>query len=428
MKKLILQLLMLFGFVFIGFGQTRTYYVSANGNDNNNGSIGSPFKTIQKAADIMNAGDSCIIMGGTYRETVIPARSGTSGKPIVFMSQSCEKVIISGTDCVPNQWTVYKGNIYKTYMPWTMGVGKDLVFVDSNLVLQARHPNKNSGAMAMPPVTVPLSPLWPHAFGRFQVTTGTDVITNPTDLSQDLKDYWKGALYLGFHKWSWCMQTAEVTSSSIGQFTYTNRTSQWWFPDDADLADYRYMWDTIQNGYLTNHIHALDQQGEWHWQNDTLYLWTGNSTNPAGSVVEAKKRQLAFDLRNRNYIVIRNLTIVAASINMYNASNCIIGGCRLSYISHFQRWDDSREGLIDHVTNPDESSSLFKGEVGIIVGGTDNTFKNCIIEYSSGAGLYLNGNRTTVDNCIIHDCGYTSTYLGCIYIFNHYCPTKLKTS
>lgn len=55
------------------------------------------------------------------------------------------------------------------------------------------------------------------------------------------------------------------------------------------------MWDTIQNGYLTNHIHALDQPGEWHWQNDTLYLWTAKSSNPAGNVVEAKKRQLAFD-------------------------------------------------------------------------------------------------------------------------------------
>jgi len=246
-------------------------------------------------------------------------------------------------------------------MPWTMGVGKDLVFVDSNLVVQARHPNKNSGAMKMPPVTVPLSPLWPHAFGRFKVTAGSDVITNSTDLNQDIKDYWKGALYLGFHKWSWCLQ----------------------------------------------------------------YLWTAKSSNPAGNVVEAKKRQLAFDLHDRNYIIVKNISVFAASVNMYNANNCIIGGCRLSYISHFQKWEDSREGLIDHIANPDESSALFKGEAGIIVGGTDNTFLNCIIEYSSGAGLYLNGNRTTVENCIIHDCGYTATYLGCIYIFNdHLNPSK----
>ena len=108
-------------------------------------------------------------------------------------------------------------------MPWTMGVGKDLVFADSNLVVQARHPNKNSGAMKMPPVTVPLSPLWPHAFGRFKLTAGSDIITNSTDLNQDIKDYWKGALYLGFHKWSWCLQTADVTGSSNRQITYANR-------------------------------------------------------------------------------------------------------------------------------------------------------------------------------------------------------------
>jgi len=110
MKKLILQLILFTGFVVISFGQTRTYYVSVSGDDYKDGSAENPFRTIQKAADLMSAGDTCIIVKGTYRETVVPARSGTSGKPIVFMSQNCDKVIISGTDVVPDHWSVYKGN------------------------------------------------------------------------------------------------------------------------------------------------------------------------------------------------------------------------------------------------------------------------------------------------------------------------------
>lgn len=423
MKKVIFLLVLTFGVVFQNFGNPHTFYVANNGNDKNDGSFGKPFKTIQKATTVVNAGDTCIIRGGTYRETITPAQSGVNGKPIVFMAYPSEKVIVSGSDIVSSKWKTFKGNIYKTYMPWTMGLGKDMVFVDGKLVLQARHPNKCIGAMPMPPVTEALSPLWPHAFGRFKVTSGSNIITNANDLNQNQPDYWKGALYLGFHKWSWCMQTAQITSSANGQITFANPTKTWWFPDDADSKDWSHMWDSIQNGYLTNHIHALDQPGEWHWQNDTLYLWTNNSTNPAKMLVEAKKRQLAFDLRNRNYIELKNLTVIASSLDLYNSNNCTVAGCKLSYISHFQQWSDGREGIIDG--NKSLEGALFKGEAGIIVGGTDNTLKNCIIEYSSGAGLYLNGNRTTVTNCIIHDCGYTSTYLGCIFIFNdHLNPTK----
>ena len=60
-----------------------TYYVSAeNGSDSNNGtSLNTAFKTIQKAADMATAGDTVLIGGGVYRETVTPAHSGTSANP-----------------------------------------------------------------------------------------------------------------------------------------------------------------------------------------------------------------------------------------------------------------------------------------------------------------------------------------------------------
>ncbi|MEH2403794.1 MAG: right-handed parallel beta-helix repeat-containing protein, partial [Nostoc sp.] len=45
----------------------KTYYVSGNGNDTNSGlSTSSAFRTIQKAADITNPGDTVLIMNGVY--------------------------------------------------------------------------------------------------------------------------------------------------------------------------------------------------------------------------------------------------------------------------------------------------------------------------------------------------------------------------
>src|SRR5688572_14576008 len=85
---------------------TAQYFVSTSGSDTNPGTLVLPFKTIQKAADIMVAGDSCFIMTGTYRETVVPANNGAAGNPIVFKNYQNDKVIIVGTDSISG-WVPY---------------------------------------------------------------------------------------------------------------------------------------------------------------------------------------------------------------------------------------------------------------------------------------------------------------------------------
>ena len=61
------------------------YYVSTNGSNSNSGtSLASPFLTIQQAANVAQAGDNVYVRGGTYRETVTVANSGTSSAPITF--------------------------------------------------------------------------------------------------------------------------------------------------------------------------------------------------------------------------------------------------------------------------------------------------------------------------------------------------------
>lgn len=75
----------------------NTYYVAGDtGLDTNSGSIGSPWKTIQKAADTMVAGDTVNVKGGiTYtgstscsfgNAVVCVTTTGTSGNPITYQS------------------------------------------------------------------------------------------------------------------------------------------------------------------------------------------------------------------------------------------------------------------------------------------------------------------------------------------------------
>ena len=93
-----------------------TYYVapSASGGDNNNpGSISSPWETITYALTQLSAGDTLYLREGTYRETVTITQDGTSGNEITIEAYTdngtLEIVTIDGTVDVSGSWSTYGG-------------------------------------------------------------------------------------------------------------------------------------------------------------------------------------------------------------------------------------------------------------------------------------------------------------------------------
>jgi len=72
------------------------YFVSTYGDDANNGSINKPFRTIQKAANVVKAGDVVFIKKGIYKERVILTNSGRKNKKIKFRNYRHDRVIIDG--------------------------------------------------------------------------------------------------------------------------------------------------------------------------------------------------------------------------------------------------------------------------------------------------------------------------------------------
>lgn len=73
------------------------YYVSTNGKDSNPGTISSPWKTIQKAANTVKQGDTVTIKGGTYKERVTLQSSGSANNYITFTNYPGEVVTIDGS-------------------------------------------------------------------------------------------------------------------------------------------------------------------------------------------------------------------------------------------------------------------------------------------------------------------------------------------
>ena len=70
-----------------------TYYLSPTGSDSNPGTAASPWRTFQKAASAVRAGDTVIVRDGTYTGGVSIETPGTSGKPIVFKAAGSHAVI-----------------------------------------------------------------------------------------------------------------------------------------------------------------------------------------------------------------------------------------------------------------------------------------------------------------------------------------------
>lgn len=383
-----------------------TYYVSPQGNDSHSGlkpEAADAFRTIQFAADKLGPGDTLLIRGGVYGETVVFHHSGTAGRPITVKPYETEQVVITGCSPVTG-WTLHdpaKG-IWKAAMPWTLGTGRNEAFAGDKVLIEARYPNKPSPGLGM--YVSDLSPLWP-TFGEFSIPKDTvkeqpgRIVSKLLDGQPD--DYWKGALYYGVHYEGWAGQTGVVESSKSGEITVGDRTTGWWF-GTAYGGGYS---PEEGRGMLVGVMHALDQPGEWVWQDNTLYLIPLDGKQP--TAIEAKRRQLAFDLSGQQYLNISGLTVKAASARLQDSAHCTFDRCDFSYISQFIR--QYSQGDVEHGRD-----TIKSGETGIFVGGHDNSFLNCSIRISAGAGFHLRGYHHTIHNCLIDEVDYTAHYLNAI--------------
>ncbi|GAC1445486.1 MAG: hypothetical protein NVSMB52_06700 [Chloroflexota bacterium] len=91
---------------FTALAHASSRYVSATGNDTNNGSLAAPFRTIQHAVTVSRAGDTVYVRAGSYRELVTFTASGSAtlgpitlqnypGETTFWMAQDCQFPVAS---------------------------------------------------------------------------------------------------------------------------------------------------------------------------------------------------------------------------------------------------------------------------------------------------------------------------------------------
>jgi len=367
-----------------------TYFVSIDGNDISAGTEEAPFRTTQKAADVMNPGDTCIIRGGTYRETVRPPRSGRPDKPIRFVAAEGEKVILDGTEPITGTWAKHSGNIYKTKVAETF----EQLFVDRAMMIEARWPNMRFEQFFD-------RSAWAKAAEGSRYGRMIDPELAKTGID------WTGArvtLNVAHQFFTWSRIVNQHTKGS-NTFTYAKE-----FRGITSYADAKRnaLWEDDYY-YLSGKLEALDAPTEWFLDeaNDQLYLWVEDGKSPAGRKVVYKKRGYAFDISRCHFIEVRGFHFFATTFRFNNCSHCVIEDCRLMFPSYSKEpFDGSSE------------DDLLETYCCAAVAGEHNAVRRTVIAYASGVGLLTMGNSNIVENCIIHDVSwYGSLKESALWVF-----------
>jgi len=394
----------------------QAYYVSPDGDDANDGkSLDTPFRTIQKAADVMHAGDTCHVRAGIYRETIRPAHSGQAGSPITFQPYQNEKVVISGAEPITG-WSKDEGSVYKAKMPGDFFESpfnqSDQIFVNGKMMILAQWPN----------TTLKVSEPAKAVCSRFVSKTRKGNVATGVMIDDDIAPaedgYYEGAeiFFQPNHGgWSWAL-CGKVVAQEGDQLTFETFSNS-----GQDFK--KHVYHDKSRYILYNLRKLLDAPGEWYHdkQAGMLHLWLPSGGDPSDTTVEAKARDWAFILDDRAYITIKDLHLFACGITTDTAAgghgrgwdeqgnviypwrpkntfarahHVVIDGLRARYLSHFT----------------DRSGHFFLqwGQgTGIVLSGLDHQLINSVLQYSAGNGVSVMGARHRIHNNLILDTAYS---------------------
>jgi hypothetical protein len=397
------------------------------GKDTNPGSAAAPFQHVQKAALLAEPGDTVYVRGGTYAETVTPARSGLPGKPITFRPYKNEVVAFRGTGTVaPTEWRDEGNGLWSA--PWGEAYvsdnnQSDQVFVDERMAQLARWPAERNNDVSRP---------FRATINSVQSTEKTDKrapgpqyeiwrTTFTSDEFSEPEGVWPGA-----EVWLNNGQATDTQDGNglTGTVIATDAAKHQITIEIAAKATVgtgeppNFSFGRNSRFYLFNPktVSGLRNTGEW-WHDagvKRIFLRLAPGDSPAKHRVEIKRRDWAFQLDSRSYVTVQGFKLFGCSIttdklagngrenggdrknSVAPAHHIVLDRLDCRYVTHFT--DQSG----DYQTQWNQSS-------GIILSGSDCVLRNSDIAYSAGCGIVCIGERNKVLNNIVHDLGYNAT-------------------
>jgi len=379
MKKIFLLFLL---FISINlFSQKK--YVSISGNDNNNGSIEFPYKTVTKALSEISSGE-IILRKGRYREVfVIDGKSNLTVRPY-----ENEKVIFDGTiDISSFNWTNTGNNIFKTDIQTSIWQ----LFVNHKEMVMARWPNAQFSNKSI--------------YNWSSWAQGDETNSNNGLLTVDPN----------YHDMSSINHTLDSAHAilNIGSFRTWNRKI------NHTKGNNNFTYDPVPNGaYKTKHHHffiegdldLLDTLNEWYHNPSSGELWLmTDGTNPNNLEIRGKVSSYSINIKNSSNVSIKGFYFFSSSFIASSSNNLLIEDCHFSYPSTSKR-------MLGDLGTPLASSLGLSGSSNKV---NDSKINRCLFEHTDGDALRIYGDRNTLENNLFQYIDYTASEIPGLMVTIH---------
>lgn len=381
---------------------TLGFYVAPNGNDQGNGSLNNPFKTIQRAQQAIRSylstnkapsgGIAVWLRAGTYQlsDTLnfTSADSGTNAEcPVVYTAYKGEEVHISANKIIDS---VYIKKTDSTWKYWNMvpaSVRNDLyqvnlldaVDIGGNRIFTSNwDANKSSLFQDNKPVFWMYQDNVPMTLARYPDIKDSDrysasswdtvLKANGTSFkpSNAKLDSWDASQEIYIHSpFSWMNNDfiTRVSSVNSGFISLASNPGGLGISDPNNGANP----DNVRPYYAMNVVSELTQPGEYYFDgsNSTVYFLAYPNNGNYSLSVTPYSYNYALNINNAKNIEFRNIYFEGGDNAVINIEGCS----------------------------------------GIIL-------RNCTVRNGVGQGINVNGTNITVDYCDIYNLGFAGVTLN----------------
>ena len=376
-----------------------SFYVATTGSDSNSGTISSPWRTIQHAANSVQAGDTVFVRAGTYNESVnIPISGSASAGPVIFQSYPGENAIIDGTGLTPSgsqglinissqSYVTIEGFEIRNYQTssasvvpagiWVSGAGSHIQILNNrihNIVTTAETTGNAFGvAIYGTDSTTPLdtvtftgNEVYALRTGNSESVTFNGNVTNFSILNNMVHDNDNiGIDAIGF----------EGTSSN-------------------PATDYAR--NGLISGNTVYNISAINNPGEGNqYDADGIYVDGGSQIIIERNLVYSNDLNIEVASEHSghvaSYVTVRNNLVYFG-----NSVGISIGG----YASNVGGTDHCT--IVNNTLYENDAKNTGSGEFQVQYYATNNVFENNIV-YANSQGLLINGYTNSEANPVVVD-------------------------
>ena len=344
------------------------YYVATNGNDTSSGSIEFPLLSLDEAVSRMDAGDTCYLRGGRYRQSITLSNKDD----LEFRAYAEENVVMDGTVPLDLSWTNHTSNIFKA------SVDEDFwqLFAGDKMMMPARWPNARLDDLSV----------WNQNDNWAKViysSSKTDFTDDPTAHSnlETLGYSVQGAIAVmnvgSFKSYAREILTHDANSSDFTVSAVGNRKA----------SNYQYY-------FLEGLLDFIDSPEEWYLDQDNNILYAWGDTNV---VWYGKTSDYAFDFTNCDNITISDINFFATTVRF--------SGCLGGTVQNSQFLYPSCTKRMSGISGDEPDMTAF-------IGGGNHAFYNNTMRYADTPAVYMtSGSNNRIENCLFEYIDWSSADL-----------------